>query len=219
VISDSQIFQEMAQSQADDALNALLNQIYNNKSLTASNDNLMTEVLELTRSFLANQPTYPTAESQAQVYEELFNNANLKSLNDRLNTNMAQQAEVQALKEQRIKESTKTAGYMNVAAGRATEIENQENERLNVLIREQNALSNQINTANNQISMIMGFKQTDYQNATAEYETKYNQLPTGNQYVPFTFGKIQNPKLDFTRKRALSSPLVAVAFHVKAALL
>ena len=46
---------------------------------------------------------------------------------------------------------------------------------LDSITRQKNSLSRQLNTKYNAISMIMGFKQTDYTNATNEYNNKFNQ--------------------------------------------
>jgi len=117
----------------------------------------------------------PPVISLTAGYEFLADSYGLNDLNNGLNYLKAEQAELEALwRETQTWEEGKPVP-MGVIAGRLTEQQKISRDNLEFNMRQQNFLINQINSANQIISMYMNYAQLDYQNAVTAYNTEFDQ--------------------------------------------
>lgn len=113
----------------------------------------------------------PQAPNLEQTYGQLREQSGVVSLEGSLNELKALQREQEAIKRQRLNSTRGEVSRMDAIEGRVSQVERQENERIDSLNREIAYKVDQINSANSAISTIMQFKQTDFQNAKSMWET------------------------------------------------
>jgi len=96
-------------------------------------------------------------------------------LENQLNDLKAQEQEILDQKASRVSAERGKQVATNVIAGRVSEVERQENERLAVIQRSISNATNQLNTKYNIINTLMDAKKTDYETATAAYDKEFTQ--------------------------------------------
>lgn len=121
------------------------------------------------------ETTRPEYKSQTQMMTELRDQYGISDLESELNDLKAQAEEIEAQKRLRQQSAEGKQTSMSVISGRVSEIERQENERLDAINRQINAKYNEYQTKNNVVQMMMSANNTDYQNAVEQYNQKYNQ--------------------------------------------
>lgn len=117
----------------------------------------------------------PEAPDLTQRYEELSSEAGIDTLQERLNEVELEEQEIRAqMRERTTKERGKPVAT-NVISGRISEVERQERERLDYVLREKQFLSNQVQDKQKTIETILELDQTNFSNAQSVYESKFNQ--------------------------------------------
>lgn len=124
-------------------------------------------------SALGDAPDVP---SFTDRFKELRADYGVSDLEEQMNILKQEQRDLDAIKRQRTAGAREKRVSEGVIAGRVSTIERQENERIDANLREQQYLSDQLNTKYNVINTIMGLEQTDYTNAVNSYDKKYSQV-------------------------------------------
>lgn len=135
----------------------------------------------------------PTAPNYQQSLQDLRKEYSVGTLESDVNSLTAQLADLEAQKRQRVQANIDQPVAMGVIAGRVSEIERQENERIDAINRQVNAKVQQINTANSTIEMMMNAKNLDYGIAKDQYET---QMATAVNMMK-SFENIRGQELDY----------------------
>lgn len=117
----------------------------------------------------------PEATSTTERYKALRKEAGLSALEQSLSELRKEARDIAAIRRQRVAGERGKRVATGVMGGRISEIDRQENERLDVVNREIAYINDQVTTGYNVINTIMNFEQTDYQNASQAYEQKFNQ--------------------------------------------
>lgn len=118
----------------------------------------------------------PEAPSMVDTFGELRDEYGLADMEAGLNTLKAEQEETEAIMRQRkTSEEGKRVG-LGVIAGRVSEVERQEMDRLDFIGRQISRKTDQINSAYNVIGMVMDLTQTDYNNAMTTYQAQFGQI-------------------------------------------
>ena len=120
----------------------------------------------------------PQPISLAQSFQQLRESTGVANLETTMNQLRDEQRQVEAFREQRINQERGRRQRGSVIAGRVGEIERQENERLDQVMRQQAYINDQLNTSYNVINTMMGFMQQDYQNAVQSYDSQFSQIMT-----------------------------------------
>lgn len=109
--------------------------------------------------------------------------AGLPEKEARLNELTAQEDELNALRRKRVQDAREGLVATGVIAGRISEIERQEMERLDSVLRQKSALLNEINTANQNIETTLGLAQADDQTAYTRSVDALNFAFKANQTI------------------------------------
>ena len=122
----------------------------------------------------------PTSKNpKAPKYEDTFNDLRkeygIGGLEDGLNELQAEEDDLVARRRERTNAERDKTVAMNVINGRVTEVERQEAERLDYIVRQKTQLVNQLSTANSAIENIMNFRKLDYDTAKGTYDTEFSQ--------------------------------------------
>lgn len=126
-------------------------------------------------SEIAPEVTPPQAPNLVQTYNNLRDTYNLGSLERRLNELSAQENEIYSrLNQRRTTERGKQVS-MNVISGRIGEVERQERENLDLILRNKEIVANQVQTAYGIIDTITKLTDMDFNNASKTYNDRFNQ--------------------------------------------
>jgi hypothetical protein len=117
----------------------------------------------------------PDVLNRVEEFEKMRNEMGVADLETTLNGLKAQLEEQYALKRQRTQSAEGKPVAMGVIAGRVSEIERQETERIDAIGRQINVISDQLNTSYNVISTYMQFMSLDYQDAVQRYNDEFNR--------------------------------------------
>jgi len=110
------------------------------------------------------------------TYKGLAGEYNIEGLQKQVTDIDTQIAEVQDSLTAGIHKISGELAPMELITGRQQELQNQATEKLNALNRTKANLVTQYNNAIGTVSMLMGFTQQDYANASADYNTKFSQF-------------------------------------------
>lgn len=130
---------------------------------------------DLLADLIGDTEAMPTAPSTLDKLGELREQHGLDNMEAEINDLQAQADEIVAIQRQRMQGAEGQRVSMGVIGGRVSEIERQENERLDAVNRQINAKVNAYESKLSVVNMMMSAMQTDYQNASSEYQTKFNQ--------------------------------------------
>lgn len=117
----------------------------------------------------------PEPFSRVEQLETMREEYGLTELEQQLNDLKASVREQYALRTQRIQAAEGKPVALGVIAGRVTEIERQEAERIDVLNREIAYITDQVNTAYNVIDKYINYMGLDYQDAVTAYNEAFNR--------------------------------------------
>lgn len=156
----------------------------------------------------------PETRSSVDRFNELRQTAGLSSLESSLTELRRQARDIEATRRQRVATQRNKRVSTGVIGGRVSEIERQENERLDVVNREIAYINDQVTTAYNVINTIMGFEKTDYQNAAQAYETKFNQAM---QTIELARGIRNDEKTDREREQDTATANLQIMYNALAA--
>jgi hypothetical protein len=130
---------------------------------------------DLLADLIGDTEAMPTAPSTLDKLGELREQHGLDNMEAEINDLQAQADEIVAIQRQRMQGAEGQRVSMGVIGGRVSEIERQENERLDAINRQINAKVNAYESKLSVVNMMMSAMQTDYQNASSEYQMKFNQ--------------------------------------------
>lgn len=133
---------------------------------------------DLLADLIGSTEEMPEAPSTMQQLTELRAEYGMDDMETEINNIKAEMEEIDAIKRERQFNQEGKRTSMGVIAGRVSEIERQENERLDALSRQLNAKVNAYESKLSVVNMMMSASQTDYQNAMSEYQTKFSQKMT-----------------------------------------
>ena len=117
----------------------------------------------------------PKAPKYESTYNDLRKEYGIGGLEDGLNDLEAEEAELVARRRERTNAERDKTVAMNVITGRVGEVERQESERLDYIVRQKQQLVNQLSTANSAIENIMNFRKLDYDTAKGAYDSEFSQ--------------------------------------------
>lgn len=117
----------------------------------------------------------PKAPKYENTYNDLRREYGIGGLEDGLNELQAEEDELVARRRERTNAERDKTVAMNVITGRVGEVERQESERLDYVVRQKQQLTNQLATANSAIENIMNFRKLDYDTAKGAYDSEFSQ--------------------------------------------
>lgn len=118
------------------------------------------------------RPDLPNYEA---TYNELRSKYNVAQLEGTLNDLDAEEQSIRASKRARLEEAESKPVALGVIGGRQSEIERQENKRLESIAIQKQGITNQLQTANSVIQNTMTLKQMDYSAAKQDYDSQFSQ--------------------------------------------
>lgn len=124
----------------------------------------------------------PEAPNFEETYAKLRQQYGVTDLENTLNDLTLQARTIQATTRQRVDVETGKPVAMNVIEGRVSEVEKQQNERLDAVLRETEYYSNQVKNSYAVIDSIMKLKDMDYDNAKASYDSEFDRTLKVLQY-------------------------------------
>jgi hypothetical protein len=130
---------------------------------------------EIKTSLTSGLPTKPETISLAKTFTDLRKSNAVVDLENSLNDLQTQARDIQAISRARTTAERGKAVPMNVIAGRVSEAEQQENERLQVINDSIKTISGQLDTKYKMIDSIMQYTGTDYANAVDAYDKQFSQ--------------------------------------------
>jgi hypothetical protein len=118
---------------------------------------------------LTGGKTNPETPSYMTAYENMRKQYDVNTLEASVNDLSAQEEELSAQLRQGRQEAIDSVVPMSVVAGRVSEVERAQMERIDAVRRQKQTAVNQLTTANNTIENIMNFKKLDYDTAKSAY--------------------------------------------------
>lgn len=147
------------------------------QSMGNSSSNLPspTDLISTVTGALGNQGGAPERPKLLETYSQLRSEQNLTELEQQLIELQAQEEDIIATKRQRTGLERDKPVAQNVIEGRVGMVERQEAERIDLVRRQIQTKTDQINTAYKVIGTIMDLTTKDYELAKDEYDTKFSQ--------------------------------------------
>lgn len=159
---------------AQNFLNGVQNSVFQN---TASADypqvQSTAEILNDVKDLLPTDR--PEVISLTDTFSQLRTDQGVESLEEQLLQVKAEEEALIAQKRIRTNNEIAKPEAMNVISGRVSEVERQENEKLDIVLRKKNALTNELNVRYNVINTMMELTQQDYSNAVNDYNSRFTQ--------------------------------------------
>ncbi len=117
----------------------------------------------------------PDLPSMEQAYGDLTKQYGVDAIRSQIDDLTKQEQDIQtSIRTRKAAEQSRPVD-LSLAAGRVSEIERQENERLDAVQRQKDYLVNSYNSKMSTIQNLMTYKQTDYKNATDAFNTQYDR--------------------------------------------
>lgn len=186
-------FQKLLSQQLDDFTQA--QKEYSKKSDTQRIEEIKKQIMP--------EGDIPEAPKLADIFEQQREKYNLDQLEGQINDLTAQEEEIYATLRQRKTTEEGKPVALNVIQGRISEAERQEYERLDYVSRVKNNLVNQVNSAYGVIDTIINLTNTDFQNAKATWQLKfdtklsiYEAMQTEKKYEQDRLDKIKQNLID-----------------------
>ena len=117
----------------------------------------------------------PAVFDSKKKFQELYASHGVSDLETELNDIKAQEEEVKANMRLRTTKERGETVSQGVIAGRISEVERQEYERLDYIQRQKQSIVDELKTQYGMVEQIMEFEQTDFQNAQISYNQKFSQ--------------------------------------------
>lgn len=133
------------------------------------------EIMQEIRSSITPEIEKPTAPNYEESLRDLRTEYGIDPLENNLNSLNSQLQELMARREARIASEADKTVSMDVIAGRISEVERQENERIAAIERSIQNVTNQLNTKYNVVNSLMGAKELDYKTSAAAYDAQMQQ--------------------------------------------
>lgn len=129
---------------------------------------------EITSSLTKNLPAKPEVVDLTQKYKELMSGSDITTLETSLNDLQKQARDIQAISQARTSAEKNKAVPMNVIAGRVSEEENQDNQRLQAVNNSIKTITDQLTMKYNVIDNIMKYTGQDYTNSVDSYDKQFS---------------------------------------------
>lgn len=122
---------------------------------------------------------------------ELFNVADLET---ELNALKKEERDVLARRDERIAFEADKPVRLGVIGGKVSEIERQEQQQIDFVRRQQAFVNDQLNTKLNAIDMMVNLTQTDFENATNQFNTEFDQQIRALNFVQDVRSEVKDEK-------------------------
>lgn len=129
----------------------------------------------ITKSLTSNLPAKPAAPNLTQTYNDLRTSYGVNDLEGSLSELQKQARDIQAASKARTDAELGKPVALNVIAGRVTEEERQDNERLAAVNSSIQTVTSQLQTKYNVIDNVMKYTGLDYSNAADAYDKQFSQ--------------------------------------------
>ncbi len=123
---------------------------------------------------LVTPPVRPELLDRIGMFEDLREEQGIVALEAALNDLTAQEDEIVASARQRGQAEEGKPVALGVIGGRQTEIQRQENEKLDFVQRQKARVVDQLRTANNTVSLYMNLHELNYQDASERFNADFN---------------------------------------------
>ncbi|MDD5726295.1 MAG: CHAP domain-containing protein [Patescibacteria group bacterium] len=143
-------------------------------SLATTTPTTPTVDLNKTLQDLLSGMNRPETPSLVETYGDLKTKYGTDNLETQLNDLNTQLNDVMARKAERIAAEKSKPVDLSLAAGRVSEVEQQENTRITALQNQMQSVQNQLTQKMQTVDTIMKYTQQDYQNATDAYDRQYS---------------------------------------------
>jgi hypothetical protein len=144
-------------------------------AIRSSVDTYNTIYKQISESLTKDLGTKPEAVDLTETYKSLRSDSGITTLESSLADLQAQARDLQAASAARTSAEKAKPVAMNVIAGRISEEEAQDNERLTAINNSIKTVTDQLTTKYNMIDTIMKYTGEDYDNAVKNYDTKLSQ--------------------------------------------
>lgn len=134
----------------------------------------LTEITTEIKGLLPTEPA-PTPPKLLETYEAERQKRGLDALEGDINLLTSEERDLMATKRIRTAEERDKPVAQNIIEGRVSQVERQQNERIDVVQREKAYLVDQAKTAYSAIDTIVNLTGKDYELAKGAYDTKFNQ--------------------------------------------
>lgn len=134
-------------------------------------DDIMNEI----RESIQPDTERPDAPNYEQSLRDLRTEYGIEPLENQLNDLNGQLEDLYAIRKQRIEAEKNKTVATNVIAGRVSEVEKQENERIAELESSISKITNQLNTKLSVVNSLMGAKELDYNTAVQDYDAQMKE--------------------------------------------
>jgi len=129
----------------------------------------------ISKSLTSNLPAKPAAPNLTETYNTLRTNYGVTDLETSLSDLQKQARDIQAASKARTDAELGKPVALNVIAGRVTEEERQDNERLAAVNSSIQTVTSQLQTKYNVIDNVMKYTGLDYSNAADAYDKQFSQ--------------------------------------------
>jgi|GEM_PF-4101970 len=151
-------------------LNALQDTIVELKQKQKKSD---IEIMNEIRSKVLPKEPIPETPDLIQTFEQLRIDQGIPELEDQLNALRAAERDIEARLRQRRQAQLDKPVAMNVIAGRVSEVERQEMERLDFIRRQKAYVVDELKTRYSVVDTYINLTQTNFENAMKVYNTKF----------------------------------------------
>jgi hypothetical protein len=117
----------------------------------------------------------PEQPDLTERFKELREDAGLENLETRLSTLRSEKQEMQAQLRERARDARGEAVPTNVIEGRISQMEFQNQQRINQINREINHVATQIEQKTQTVERLMQYEQTEYENAVDRFDANFNR--------------------------------------------
>lgn len=133
------------------------------------------ELIQQYKDLLPSATDRPDRPNLLQTYQDMAEQYGLTGLQEELNQLKAQEDDIVAQRRIRQQANRNDPVAMDVIQGRASEIDYQENERLDFVQRQKARKVDEINMVMGTVTMLMDLTQKDYANAVADFDSRFSQ--------------------------------------------
>lgn len=157
------------------SMDAYLNALANSGYIKNGGDEKNTDLASIMNQLNAGRGQAPSPFNRSEAYSGLRSQYGVGDLESQLADIENQYAEVEAAKRQRVQGEQGKLASTGVMAGRVSEVERQENERLDALNRQRLNIATQLQAKNSTISAMMQYMGEDYAAASQRYDSEFNK--------------------------------------------
>lgn len=159
-----------------DAMNAYLNGAQNNNFVGNGGSPQVTDYVQLAKQLSEGlKTTAPTNFSREQTLSDLRSQYGVADLESQLTELDKQANDIAAEQRQRVANEENKPVAMGVIGGRVSEIERQQNERMDAVNRSRQYVASQLQVKNSLIDGVMKAKSEDYQTASTRYDAEFSK--------------------------------------------